>query len=99
MMPYEFCAIDKDGFKDWIKKNITPESFQVALCAMVDSVESVTAKVSTRGKWIETEELDGGSYYTCSACGEDWVCIESTPEENNMLYCPLCGAKMDLEDE
>lgn len=27
------------------------------------------------------------------------VAIEvGTPKENNMRYCPYCGAKMDLED-
>lgn len=92
-MPYEFCAIDKEGFKDWIKKNITPETFQVALCAMVDSVVSLTAKVSTRGEWIEASDGDG---VVCSNCKTDFCTL--TNETEHFLFCPYCGAKMDLEE-
>lgn len=49
------------------------------------------------GKWIEKDDGWGCTYYDCSACGESWVTIEGTPSENNMRYCPKCGAKMDLE--
>lgn len=49
-----------------------------------------------RCEWIES---DHGSYI-CSACGEDWVLNDGTPEENHMNYCPRCGAIMeDVLDE
>lgn len=99
IMPYEFLAIDKAEFKDWIKKNIYPKYFQVSLCAVVDSVQSVIARISTRGRWIEIEEADGGIHCTCSVCNNDLVCIEGTPKENNIYYCPYCGAKMDLDSK
>lgn len=47
------------------------------------------------GEWIEHDDDWCGAYYTCSACGCDWTTIDGTPQENNMKYCPECGAKMD----
>lgn len=47
------------------------------------------------GEWVEQEDFCGDAYYTCSACKIDWVCIDGTPAENGMRYCPNCGAKMD----
>ena len=49
------------------------------------------------GEWIEKDDGWGGVLYTCSACGCDWTTIDGTPFENNMRYCPECGAKMDGE--
>lgn len=46
------------------------------------------------GEWIEHDDDWCGAYYTCSVCGCDWTTIDGTPQENNMRYCPECGAKM-----
>ena len=43
------------------------------------------------GHWIES---DHGSYL-CSVCGEDWTLNDGTPDENDMNYCPRCGARME----
>lgn len=43
------------------------------------------------------EESDHYSWI-CSNCGEDWLLIEGSPKQNNMNFCPRCGAKMDLEE-
>ena len=53
------------------------------------------------GRWIPSD-MGGGEpdeAYICSECGEPWVLNDGTPEENNMRYCPACGARMDKEDE
>ena len=53
------------------------------------------------GRWIPSD-MGGGEpdeAYVCSECGEPWVLNDGTPEENNMRYCPACGARMDKEDE
>ena len=49
------------------------------------------------GEWIEKDDGWDGVMYTCSACNCDWTTIDGTPFENNMRYCPECGAKMDGE--
>ncbi len=38
---------------------------------------------------------DGATAWTCSACGETWFLPNgTTPQENNMNYCPNCGRKI-----
>lgn len=61
-------------------------------------IPTVDAAPVKHGKWIENEGFDGDCYYTCSVCHCDWTTIDGTPTENNMRYCPECGAKMDLEE-
>lgn len=46
------------------------------------------------GEWIEQDGFDGDVYYDCSACGESWCIIGSTPWQNGMNFCPHCGAYM-----
>ena len=65
--------------------------------AIEDLADIPAAKVSPvrHGRWIEQREE---SLYSCSACGAEWVTIEGTPKENDMDFCPHCGAKMDLKE-
>lgn len=58
-------------------------------------IESLKKQQPKHGHWIEQEGFDGDVYYDCSVCGESWVTVEGTPEDNGMIYCPHCGAKMD----
>lgn len=46
------------------------------------------------GKWEVEEDIFGDDTYICSVCKEPWVLITGTPQNNNMNYCPNCGAKM-----
>jgi membrane protease subunit (stomatin/prohibitin family) len=48
----------------------------------------------SEGEWIERDDDWCGTFYTCSACGCDWTTIDGTPQENNMRFCPECGAHM-----
>lgn len=45
-----------------------------------------------KGRW----ELlnDDWNVYRCTACGEEWTLEAGEPKENNMNYCPNCGADM-----
>lgn len=56
---------------------------------------TVDAVPVVHGAWVEHEDYNGNCYYSCSACGCDWMTIDGTPAENNMRFCPECGAKMD----
>lgn len=53
------------------------------------------------GRWIEREDPMLDTYYTCSACNEDFY-IEQTGDPVKDLftytYCPNCGAKMDEKE-
>ena len=35
----------------------------------------------------------------CSNCHNEWLFYEGTPEENNLKYCPHCGAKVIKEEK
>lgn len=74
--------------------NGVTEDFEIALKA---TKNQPTADVSTvrHGHWIEQCEE---SLYSCSACGTEWITIVGTPKENDMDFCPHCGAKMDEEE-
>lgn len=52
-----------------------------------------------KGKWVyKPNEYDDGTW-ECSACGEPWTLIEGNPEDNNMNFCPNCGADMRGEQD
>lgn len=67
----------------------------------VDDVPAADVQPVRHGRWDEESPdcLDGDSVYVCSVCGETWTLIEGTPLDNNMHYCPNCGAKMGEEEE
>lgn len=68
---------------------------------VINSIPAADVAPVRHGRWNEERPdcLDGDSVYVCSVCGETWTLIEGTPLDNNMHYCPNCGAKMDKENE
>ena len=46
------------------------------------------------GHWIENTNIFGEGTYECSNCGNPWSLMEGTPADNDMNYCPYCGADM-----
>lgn len=66
---------------------------------LIAEAPSLDVRPVVRGQWKETEMsgLDGDIAWVCSACGEPWTLIAGTPAENNMNFCPNCGAAMDNE--
>ena len=67
-----------------------------------DTILDLVYSIPTvHGRWIEREDPMLDTYYTCSACGEDFY-IEQTGEPVKDLftytYCPNCGAKMDEKE-
>ena len=69
----------------------------LGVLAAADRIPSADVAPVRHGRWNEESPdcLDGDSVYVCSVCGETWTLIEGTPLDNNMHYCPNCGAKMD----
>ena len=48
-----------------------------------------------RGKWIDRDDkYYGWNMWACSACGEEFVLTEGTPDMNEYHFCPNCGADM-----
>lgn len=68
---------------------------------IVASIQAADVMEVRHGRWIPSD-MGGGEpdeAYICSECGEPWILNEGTPEENNMRYCPACGARMDKETD
>ena len=63
-----------------------------------DIIALLKAQEPKRGRWMECEDGWGDTHYQCSECGLEWILNDGTPEENNMNYCPHCGA-MDGESD
>ena len=63
----------------------------------IAELPAVDAAPVVHGRWIEIEDSWGDCHYQCTECGEEWNLDAGTPAENNMNYCPNCGAKMDEE--
>lgn len=70
-------------------------------CVEIDNAPTVDAVPVKHGRWKEVDDGWDGVYYECSECGLSWALNDGTPEENEMCYCPKCGARMDerLEDD
>lgn len=51
------------------------------------------------GKWIRLDEYED-DYWECSECKDQFVLeVGTTPKDARMFYCPVCGAKMEVEHE
>lgn len=50
-----------------------------------------------RGEWQYHPEDYDELTWTCARCGEPWTLIDGTPDDNNMNFCPACGAAMTDE--
>lgn len=53
-----------------------------------------------KGEWEEITDYGGwgDTHYRCSVCGEEWHLDDGKPKDNNMNFCPRCGARMELKD-
>ena len=65
-------------------------------CGMLN-VPSADVQPVKHGKWEELTDYGGwgDTHYRCSVCGEEWYLEDGKPKNNNMNFCPLCGARMD----
>lgn len=64
--------------------------------ALSMAIEALQEPERKKGRW---EDFGNDNSYRCTACGEIWALNDGTPEENNMNYCPNCGADMRGEKE
>ena len=56
----------------------------------------VDAEPVRHGEWILNPcTIYNDATWVCSVCGKEWVLIDGTPLDNQMNYCPKCGARMD----
>lgn len=62
-------------------------------CSVIDEQPAVEAKPVVHGEFTlaftETENV-----WKCSVCDKYWLLNDGTPFDNEMNFCPRCGADM-----
>ena len=63
----------------------------------VDDMPAADVQPVKHGYWEELTDYGGwgDTHYRCSVCGEEWYLEDDKPKDNNMNFCPRCGARMD----
>ena len=67
--------------------------------------EELNKKIKEQKECDFREDGTEECLWCCSNCHDEWLFYEGTPEENNLKYCPHCGArireiiKLEEEDE
>lgn len=64
---------------------------------VIADIPSADVKPVKHGYWEEVIDYGGwgDTHYRCSVCGEEWYLEDGKPKDNNINFCPRCGAKMD----
>lgn len=72
-----------------------------AISIFVENMKATDVQPVVHGKWEELSDYGGwgDTHYRCSVCGEEWYLEDGTPQQNNMNFCPRCGARMDDDAE
>lgn len=69
----------------------------------IDNMPSVDAKPVVRGRWIKMTGMMPPEYhghYECSECGWHMKGLRNSwTREEELSYCPNCGAKMETKNE
>lgn len=52
------------------------------------------AELVDRPTCKNSEYLYDGSFFECSKCGERWELTCGSPADNNLNFCPRCGAEV-----
>lgn len=63
-----------------------PTTEMAILARLADLIDRPTCKNS--------EYLYDGSFFECSECGERWELTCGSPADNNLNFCPRCGAEV-----
>lgn len=106
--------IDADEFANMlsrVRQRLDPKAYKTAIefytrDEMLLNLEQMVRAAPTidpvkHGRWEQPRDYDfyDDDLYKCSICGEEFILIEGTPEDNNYKFCPNCGARMDAEGE
>ena len=96
--------IDADALKETICTNVYPitdnfnsQDYGMFWTGGIEKAidDAPTVDTERHGHWKDVQNYYDDVYYECSACGEPWILLDGTPSDNNMNYCPNCGALMD----
>jgi len=63
-----------------------------ALIAEGTILDMDTDTMRPRADWIRHDDPDEGTHYECGCCGVLWAFESGGLKENELCYCPKCGA-------
>jgi len=95
--------IDADALKETIVSNVYPvvddfnnHDYGMFWTGGIEKAidEQPTIEERKTGKWEKVDDMWDDNVYKCSACYGMFNLIEGTPQDNDMNYCPYCGARM-----
>ena len=82
--------IEREAAKGCVK-----EHYDDAIIIALDRIPAADVRPVVRGKWIDRDDkYYGWNMWACSACGEEFVLTDGTPDMNDYHFCPNCGADM-----
>lgn len=106
MRPIDADALEKT-LRGWISEHwteaFTGDDAGSEFMDMIDHEETVDTVQAVRAHWImhnEDASEDGSDYWAdwaeaeCSNCGYQYIAVNKA-----YMYCPNCGAKMDVDNE
>lgn len=73
----------------------------IELVNRIEALPTEDVAPVVHGRLIEREDPMLDTYYTCSACNEDFYIEQAGDPVKDLFtytYCPNCGAKMDMKD-
>ena len=87
-----------DDLIERLRKGTGLPVLQALMNEAADAIAALTAadvRPVVRGEWIDRDDdYYGWNMWACSACGEEFVLTEGTPDMNEYHFCPNCGADM-----
>ena len=66
--------------------------------AVIKNAPTIEVEPVKHGRWKPFDLTWGRSVYACTSCGEAFE-VPTEMGKPIFIYCPHCGAKMDLEGE
>lgn len=91
--------ISRKAAKEAIRNKIVSASTVVRMWDILDSAPAVDAVPVVHGRWVKMTGMMPPEYhghYECSECQWHMKGLRNSwTREEEMTYCPNCGAKMD----
>ena len=92
--------IDADDLKKTYYRELNIEPGETGACyiafgmfpRMIDNARTINIEKPKCGRWIKAS-TDGAVF--CSECGTEWL----SESAKYYKFCPICGARMEGEDE
>lgn len=85
-----------DLYPEYVSNSIA--AFRECIIVDVGIIPAADVQPVKHGYWEEVTDYvcwEEAPFYRCSVCGEEWYLEAGNPKENNMNFCPRCGARMD----